>query len=63
MTVLNGLTVVAIPGAMGAAAWAAKHLADWGAQVTLLEPPEGTPLRKEPPFYQAEGERRSAMWA
>ena len=63
MSILFGLRVVAIPGAMGAAGWTAKHLADWGAQITLLEPPEGTPLRQEPPYYQRAGERRSAMWA
>lgn len=63
MSILSDLRVVAIPGTMGAAAWAAKHLADWGADVTLLEPPEGSPLRGEPPWYGRGGERRSALWA
>ena len=63
MSILSGVRVVAIPGAMGAAAWTAKHLADWGAEVTLLEPPEGAALRDAPPWYEAGGERRSATWA
>jgi crotonobetainyl-CoA:carnitine CoA-transferase CaiB-like acyl-CoA transferase len=62
MSVLQGLKVVQAPG-FGAAAWAAKNLADWGADVTLLEPPEGSPLRHSPPYYQRDGERRSATWA
>jgi len=41
---------------------AAKHMADWGASVTLLEPPEGSPLRNAPPYYETDGKRRSATW-
>ncbi len=63
MSILAELHVVAIPSAAGAAGWTAKHLADWGARVTLLEPPEGSALRAEPPHYEVDGERRSAMWA
>ena len=63
MSILAGVRVVAIPGSMGAAAWTAKHLADWGADVTLLEPPAGAALRDAPPWYEAGGERRSATWA
>jgi crotonobetainyl-CoA:carnitine CoA-transferase CaiB-like acyl-CoA transferase len=33
-----------------AAAYAARMLATLGAEVTLLEPPGGSPLRREPPF-------------
>ncbi len=62
MSILAGVRVVAIPGAMGSAAWTAKHLADWGADVTLLEPPEGAALREAPPWYELAGERRSATW-
>ncbi len=62
MSILAGIRAVAIPGPMGAAAWAAKHLADWGAEVTLLEPPEGAALREAPPWYEVDGERRSATW-
>ena len=58
---LRGLNVVEI-SASGAAAWATKDLADWGANVVVLEPPEGSPLRNEPPWYEREGERRSATW-
>lgn len=58
---LRGLNVVEI-SASGAAAWATKELADWGANVVALEPSGGTPLRREPPFYERDGERRSATW-
>ena len=61
MSILRGVNVIEIPG-RGPAAWAGKHFADWGANVTLLEPPEGSPLRGEPPYYERDGERRSAMW-
>jgi len=62
MSILNGLKVIEISGC-GAVAWAAKHFADWGARVTILEPAEGTPLRREPPLYQADGSSASATWA
>jgi crotonobetainyl-CoA:carnitine CoA-transferase CaiB-like acyl-CoA transferase len=61
VTVLRGLRVVEV-SASGAAAMAAKQLADWGAEVTILEPAGGTPLRSQPPFYDAGGERKSATW-
>lgn len=61
MSLLDGLNVVEL-SARGPAGWAAKHFADWGAHVTILEPPGGTPLRHEPPYYEHDGERRSAMW-
>ncbi len=59
---LRSLHVIEI-SASGAAAWAAKHFADWGAQVTVLEPANGTPLRREPPYYERDGRTRSATWA
>jgi crotonobetainyl-CoA:carnitine CoA-transferase CaiB-like acyl-CoA transferase len=62
MSVLAGLRVVQVPG-FGAAAWAAKNLADWGAEVLLLEPASGSPLREAPPYYYRQGERRSGSWA
>ncbi len=62
MTILRGLKVIEISG-NGAAAMGGKHLADWGAHVTMLEPPAGSPLREEPPYYETDGERRSATWA
>ena len=61
MTILEGLHVIEVSG-NGAAALAAKHFADWGARVTILEPAGGTPLRQEPPYYELDGERRSATW-
>jgi len=41
---------------------AGKHMADWGATVTTLEPLEGSPLRNAPPYYEKDGEQRSATW-
>lgn len=61
MSILHGLHVIEI-SANGAAAMAAKHFADWGASVSVIEPPSGTPLRSEPPYYEQDGERRSASW-
>ena len=58
---LRGLNVVEI-SASGAAAWATKDLADWGADVIALEPAGGSPLRDAPPYYERDGERRSAIW-
>jgi len=72
LSILSGLNVIEVSG-YGAAAMAAKQLADWGARVTILEPPDGTPLRNAPPYYarqtgqtgqtgQAGEERKSATW-
>lgn len=61
MTMLAGLRVLEM-SANGAAAYAGKHLADWGADVLIVEPP-GAPLRQAPPYYVHEGEQRSAVWA
>ena len=61
MTILQALHVIEISG-NGAAGMAAKHFADWGARVTILEPAEGTPLRNEPPYYENRGVRKSSTW-
>ncbi|MET0252373.1 MAG: CoA transferase [Novosphingobium sp.] len=58
---LTGLT--AIVRARGvAAAYAGRLLGTMGAEVTLIEPPGGSPLRREPPFLPGEGEV-SALFA
>lgn len=44
-----------------AAAYAARMLAVLGAEVTLVEPPQGSPLRREPPFLP--GSEVSALFA
>ncbi|MDH4147579.1 MAG: CoA transferase [Acidimicrobiia bacterium] len=46
---LGGLTVLEL-GSGVASGYAGKLLADLGAEVTLLEPPGGSPLRRRPPF-------------
>lgn len=61
MSILGSLRIIEI-SAMGAAAEAARHFAGWGAEVVILEPPAGTPLRELAPHYQVGGERRSATW-
>ncbi len=61
LRILSGLRVVEI-SADGSAAMAAKHFADWGASVIVLEPPEGTPLRQAPPYYPTSDGVRSATW-
>ncbi|MEZ5743458.1 MAG: CoA transferase [Sphingomonadaceae bacterium] len=56
---LAGLSVVArAKGA--AAAYGARLLGTMGADVTLVEPPEGTPLRREPPILDG---GQSALFA
>jgi crotonobetainyl-CoA:carnitine CoA-transferase CaiB-like acyl-CoA transferase len=62
MSLLSSLRVIEVSGS-GAAAWAAKHFADWGAEVTILEPAGGTPLRHQPPIYEKDGVEKSATWA
>ena len=46
---LAGLRVVASASGV-AAAYAARLLGTMGAEVMLVEPPQGSPLRREPPF-------------
>jgi crotonobetainyl-CoA:carnitine CoA-transferase CaiB-like acyl-CoA transferase len=47
---LDGLKVLEVGGEVGALC--GKLLADLGAQVTKVEPPEGDPTRRYGPFYQ-----------
>jgi crotonobetainyl-CoA:carnitine CoA-transferase CaiB-like acyl-CoA transferase len=61
MAILSDLNAIEI-SADGAAAMAAKQLADWGANVTILEPPGGSPLRHVPPFYDKDGVQESGTW-
>lgn len=63
---LTGLRVVARASGV-AAAYAARLLGTMGAEAILVEPPQGTPLRREPPFLPGdspgEGEQVSALFA
>jgi crotonobetainyl-CoA:carnitine CoA-transferase CaiB-like acyl-CoA transferase len=61
MAILSELNVIEISGD-GAAAMAAKQLADWGASVTIIEPEGGTPLRNAPPYYEKDGVKKSGTW-
>jgi crotonobetainyl-CoA:carnitine CoA-transferase CaiB-like acyl-CoA transferase len=51
---LTGLRVVANASGV-AAAYAARMLGAMGAEIILVEPPQGSPLRREPPFLDGEG--------
>jgi crotonobetainyl-CoA:carnitine CoA-transferase CaiB-like acyl-CoA transferase len=61
MPILSDLSIIEISGD-GAAAMAAKQLADWGAAVTIVEPVGGSPLRTAPPYYEKDGVRKSGTW-
>ncbi|MGE3960490.1 MAG: CaiB/BaiF CoA transferase family protein [Dehalococcoidia bacterium] len=50
--VLAGVRVVDLSATL-AAAWASRLLADAGADVVLIEPPEGSPIRRMGPFTDA----------
>jgi crotonobetainyl-CoA:carnitine CoA-transferase CaiB-like acyl-CoA transferase len=61
MTALTGTKVVELVS--DATALAGKLLADMGADVVLVEPPEGAPARAYPPFLEDEpGPERSLHW-
>lgn len=58
---LHGLKVVELSGER--CAWAGKLLADLGAEVVVVEPPGGDPMRGYPPFLDDEpGPERSLYW-
>jgi len=62
VSILSGLRVIEVSG-NGIAGMAAKHFADWGAEVLVLEPAVGTPLRAAPPTFDGPSGRESATWA
>ncbi len=60
---LAGLRVIEIGSAVSTA-FAARLLADLGAEVVKLEPPDGDPLRRQGPFQDdGEGRQSSALFA
>ena len=59
---LDGLRVLDLSGALGN--YCGKLFADMGADVILVEPPSGTPLRFEPPYIaNTPGVERSLTYA
>ena len=62
-TPFDGLRVVDLSTRL-AGAFAARLFGDFGADVLLVEPPAGHPLRREPPFLDDRpGPDRSAIHA
>ncbi len=62
-TAFGGLRVLDLSDRLSGA-FAARLFADFGAEVILAEPPEGHPLRREPPFLDdIPGEGRSTIHA
>jgi crotonobetainyl-CoA:carnitine CoA-transferase CaiB-like acyl-CoA transferase len=58
---LDGLRVIELSSERGALA--GKLLADMGAEVILVEPPGGDPMRGHEPFFEDEpGQDRSLVW-
>ncbi|WP_343715691.1 CoA transferase [Inquilinus sp.] len=60
MSALAGLKVVDLSETVGGQ-YCARLLADFGAEVVLVEPPEGSALRRLPPFSEA-GDRGSLLF-
>jgi len=60
MSALTGLTIVDLSETVGGQ-YCARLLADFGAEVVLVEPPEGSALRRMPPFSQA-GDQGSLLF-
>ena len=61
LRLLNGVKLLEV-GDTVAVAFSGKLLADLGADVVMVEPPGGSPLRRLPPYYQdVPGPGRSAL--
>lgn len=61
MNILSGLKIVEI-SEIGAASETARHFANWGADVVVLESLNGNPVRDLAPHYESDGQQRSAAW-
>ncbi len=56
---LTGIKVLEVSGGV-AAGFAGRLLAGFGAQVDVVEPPEGSPLRRLPPHIKAQADEESS---
>lgn len=57
---LDGVRVVDLSGLAGA--YATRMLAALGAEVTKVEPPHGSPMRRMAPFIEGAAEPESSLW-
>jgi len=57
---LSGLRVLELASEW--TAYAGKLLADLGAEVVLVEPPEGAPMRGYGPYYEDRSDPESSLW-
>jgi hypothetical protein len=57
---LDGIRVVELSSEFGA--YAGKLLADMGARVILVEPPDGDATRAYPPFVQDTPDPERSLW-
>lgn len=60
LSALGGLLVADLTGRM-AGAWCSRLMADFGAEVVVIEPPQGSPLRRLEPM-DAQGQSIPAMY-
>ena len=59
-SVLQGVRVLEIGGELGA--WCGKLIADMGATVIKIEPPEGDPTRAYEPFYEDQPDPNKSLY-
>ena len=59
-SVLDDVRILEVGGVLGG--WCGKLLADMGANVTKVEPPEGDETRGYPPFYKDEPDKNRSLY-
>ena len=59
-SVLDDVRILEVGGVLGG--WCGKLLADMGANVTKVEPPEGDETRGYPPFYKDEPDKNHSLY-
>ena len=59
-SVLDDVRILEVGGELGG--WCGKLLADMGATVIKVEPPEGEETREYPPFYNDEPDKNGSLY-